>query len=481
MLASRFPIGSRWRKSVTESAYPGGLPPRISFPVMPRGLATWQKQRLSNFILDIAESACVPPQAVLNRLIAWPTCVSDRPFGSCMRLEQVNGRGTLAARWATAVEPLVGMQSLAETTMVPFAHVLGGSGGFMASRRRWCWQCLRCDVLGGGKSYERLLWSIADVRVCPLHEIELFERCPECGDSRVSELSSRCLSAHCARCRLWFGEVPSKSRGSGREQSQDAFNLWVAKDYANLLALGIEEAAQLSRDNVRKMLKAGVAAFCKGSYPAFAELVGISSKTVGSWYFGINPVSTKMLVRLSWIFRIPMRSWLEGDVNCWARMGGESMTVGESEQHVAKPVFRHNWKAIRARLEASLTSDKPYPSWAAAARDMGFDGSYLRTRFPDLCVAIRDAGRQRRRQQALENEQRRLERESAIATECVGELISKRTYPSKNLVEAMIAERGVNVTYRTFDLIRLAKAYYAKELQELRHQGIWKRTEPLVK
>lgn len=157
------------------------------------------------------------------------------------------------------------------------------------------------------------------------------------------------------------------------------------------------------------------------------------------------------------------------------------MTVEKSEQHVSKPVFRHNWKAIRARLEASLTSDKPYPSWAAAARDMGFDESYLRRRFPDLCVAFRDAGRQRRRQQAVENEQRRLERESAIATECVGELISKRTYPSKNLVEAMIAERGVNVTYRTFDLIRLAKAYYAKELQELRHQGIWKRTEPLVK
>src|SRR5690349_135694 len=100
------------------------IPPRAPFNAEPRGLGTWQRQRLSSYLLDVAAAARVSIRKILRYHVAWRRYEPERPFGKSMRLEMVNGPGPLAQMWVSRVSLLVGRDDIDDLTLLPFAHAL---------------------------------------------------------------------------------------------------------------------------------------------------------------------------------------------------------------------------------------------------------------------------------------------------------------------------------------------------------------------
>ena len=67
--------------------------------------------------------------------------------------------------------------SVAATTFIPWKDTFPYRG-FLKTRLAYCPHCYDAD---GDDPYERLLWSLASVPVCPVHPCRLLENCPRCG------------------------------------------------------------------------------------------------------------------------------------------------------------------------------------------------------------------------------------------------------------------------------------------------------------
>lgn len=443
------------------------VPPRAQFMLEPRGLGTWQRQRLSNYLVSVAADARVTTQSILNNYVAWPTCVPDRAFGACMRLDLVNGPGLLARRWVSAVSPLVGRSDLDDLTLLPFAHVLGTGGGLVSPRRRWCAHCLYDDVVAGGLPYERLIWSVAHVNVCPLHLTPLIKACPSCGCSQRSELSRRCLSGFCGACERWLGCEWSRTNVVDRRVLLNEYEIWVARDFANLLQLDAEAAKTLSRRNAVALMRAGLSSIFDGKTMAFAQNARVRLCTLQNWFSRGSLPSAHSLIRLSWSLGIPLRSWLQGDTNAWATFEARSVPSEADRPRPREKAKHADWSTIERELRASIGSSTPYPSWAAAARAQHLDPSYMRSRFPELTALIRDGGRKRRHEESVRRAQDRARTLEKATVVCVKGLISCKIYPAKKKVEDALRKRGVRVNFATYRVVRSVRHRFASELSAL--------------
>lgn len=426
------------------------VPPRAPFKAEPKGLGTWQRQRLSSYLLDVAAAACVRPQAILNSYIDWRQDKRSGRFGKNMRLELINGSGPFARMWTSAISPLVGRDDLEDLTLLPFAHVMSAAPAAMSQWRRWCPHCLYGDAVSGGDLYERLLWSISYVTVCPLHQTRLVSSCPSCGISQSSELSRHTLSGFCGACKGWLGRERSTDDMVDLDTPVGAYEIWVAKDFANLLALNRDGAALLSRKKSMQLLSAVVATTYGGNRGEFCKHANIGKPTLESWLKNGGLPTLRSMVRLSWVLQIPMRSLL---------MGNEESDItikrsGVSAEFLPPRPRRKNrrardWIAIERNLRESIDSDRPYSSWQEAARELGFVPSNLRWRFPQLAEQIIEAGKQRRREAAqTRQEQRRIAIEEATE-KCIRELISCEIYPRGMTVRQELQKLGLGLDWFT--------------------------------
>ncbi|WP_176124918.1 TniQ family protein [Paraburkholderia youngii] len=419
------------------------VPPRAPFKAEPQGLGTWQRQRLSSYLVDVASAARVRPQAILNSYVDWRTSKAKERFGKDMRLDLINGIGRSARMWVSAVSPLVGREDLEDLTLLPLAHGFGEARGVMSKRRRWCPQCLHDDVAKGGYPYERLLWSISYVTVCPLHQTRLVSACPKCGISQLSELSRHTQSGFCGACKSWLGRKQSGGNAVDCQTALGAYEIWVARDFANLLALDRASAALLSRDKAIGVLPVVIATAYRGNRTELCRHAQFSKITVGGWLQGRSLPTLGALVRLSWVLQIPMRSLLAGDKDVAATIARSEVSTAFLSSKTRRKTRRNcDWAQIERNLRESIDSDQPYESWGAAACAQGFRPSPLRARFPELAARIRDAGLQRRREAADARQLARARAFEDATVQCMRELIRRRFYPGQVNVRHALRERG---------------------------------------
>ncbi|PRX20716.1 TniQ protein [Paraburkholderia sp. BL18I3N2] len=419
------------------------VPPRAPFKAEPRGLGTWQRQRLSSYLLDVAAAARVRPQAILDSYVDWRAHKRTGRFGKCMRLDLINGSGPSARLWVSAVSPLVGREDLDDLTLLPLAHAFGETPGVMSKRRRWCPQCLYGDVAEGGYPYERLLWSISYVPVCPLHLTRLETACPKCGISQLSELSRHTQSGFCGACKSWLGRKQSEPNAVDSQTALGAYEIWVARDFANLLALDRESAALLSRDRAVGLLPGVIATAYRGNRMELCRHARFPKITVDVWLQGRSLPTLSALVRLSWVLQMPLRSLLAGDKDVAATTPRSEVSVEFlPSKSRRKPLRGCDWARIERNLKGSIDSDQPYESWHAAAQAQGIRPSLLRARFPDLAARIRDAGLQRRREAADARQRARALAFEEATVQCMQELISRQIYPDQLKVRQALRELG---------------------------------------
>ena len=148
----------------------------------PKGFGTWKLESLTGYCTRIATGFCVPTGIFIKRgldradtgtqpVSHYNAVVSHAP--------EMNGTRKIARDVVQGARELTDQQGLRRLTYLSFVESLGFSDHLMlAARRRWCSLCWGAD---GERPYERKVWWLSVVDVCPEHRTLLEDRCPTCG------------------------------------------------------------------------------------------------------------------------------------------------------------------------------------------------------------------------------------------------------------------------------------------------------------
>ena len=389
------------------------LPPRSRlYSLAPMGIGTGLVESLTSYMMRLAEAHAVSPVTLIRQEIFPNLPVSPkRPtFGG---LHSLNGMGSCFSRWVSLLEQLTARRDLHQLTLLPWSSALACTGA-LRRHRAWCPRCYQEWRYRDQTTYEPLLWMLAPVTMCPIHEVSLATYCPHCR-RRLRVLSALARPGFCGHCNAWLAdEVPIVAES----QQQLAEELWVARAVGELLALG-PFTLSIPPHHLRNNLKRATQDWANSNRLLFCRVARISNKTLVEWLNGDYLPSLPLLIRVSQNLRVPLPRWLLKGIATSDPIAVHARQIMQAEHRAsitraralrlrpAYPVTRDRvWELppeerraakaeIKACLEASLDQDVPR-SVRDVFRSLGYHRCVMgRFWFPELCAAIKAKRRQR--------------------------------------------------------------------------------------
>ena len=352
-----------------------------------------------------------------------------------------------AQQWVTAFERWTS-QNLGALTLWWLRNTL--SPMFLLKRRKaWCPVCYEDDNAGTGIVYERLLWAIHPVAICPCHGVLLETKCTTCGQTQPA-LGVRSRPGHCSACGHWLGRKGSKV---DLTTAPVKYQMYVAESVGELLACATA-AGRLSGAKFRANLQTCVNRLAYRNLSAFAEFTHISYSPLQSWLAGTMRPRLDVLLRMCFHLGITASELLTSQrlsAVDWRAIesgfpvhdrGVKSTRTPAQVRRLLKAALRadespsisdlstrlgyrksgrlyqvdaelcrkitvkhhisgrsHWWRrpgavriceidTMRSTLEQALREDSPVSVRSVAARLGYANGGFLPQKFPDLCHAI---------------------------------------------------------------------------------------------
>lgn len=222
----------------------------------------------------------------------------------------LNSGGPLSVRMINRLQQVAVFSNLENATLLQFQSI-GGMQPLRSSRyRRWCPSCFEEDRLSSHGPYERLLWSIDCLELCPIHQTRLEKSCKSCGVSNFSVLSGTDISGYCPKCFNWLG-AHSNSRGLYSDD-HSRYLQWVASSFLDLLSSPLADD-NLSGNNVTLCLKAVRDTHFLGRSSGIAKALGRSKSTLSTWLNGQSSYSWPSICQVSFALGIPLQALLLND------------------------------------------------------------------------------------------------------------------------------------------------------------------------
>jgi len=195
-------------------------------------------------MIRLAASHAVRVSDLIEHELRTPGLYYQVPAGIS---NAINGVGKSAQDWVSAIGRFTLRENLRLLTLLPFASVLD-TVSLMRRERAWCSRCYESSAAQGREVYERLVWCLQCVEICPLHKVSLQTSCPVCHH----ELRPVCAVSRpgfCSRCRDWLGS----RRGSEENRPAADYQIWVAQEFGNLLAIA-SDGKPVEKEGIRRVL-----------------------------------------------------------------------------------------------------------------------------------------------------------------------------------------------------------------------------------
>lgn len=250
------------------------------------------------------------------RKMPWPVQFVDRG-------------GSVSSKLIERIEILSNLRDLSSTTLRELIEIRGVGTLPVSRRRKWCSDCFEYDLTNRDDPFDRLLWSIRDVQVCPIHRSILQTVCPNCGASELSILSGRDVSGRCQKCLGWLG-----GQGITLDESRDdhsRFLMWTAKSYSDLLDSPLPPKFDVG-PNVRKWLLALTDQYFSGVQAQLAKAIERTQSAVSTWLAGRSAPRWDALCELSYVFQIPLADILTGQMDALAMSTIRKLPIGAAKR-----------------------------------------------------------------------------------------------------------------------------------------------------
>lgn len=364
-----------------------------------------------------------------------------------------NGTGDIASEAIEALTRLTGRRDLAYLTMRPWAEALAPYGLVRLGKhaRAWCGACYAEAFERGAPRHELLLWSIADVTVCPRHHVRLSERCPYDDCAQVFPvIAARARPGHCSRCQRLLHRHGNGPASASTSREETGWHLWVAQQVGALVATAPALTAVPTQAAGMAALEAFIHARC-GSGPGasglFARTVDIHANLLWRWRKGRSRPTIDLLLRVCYHLDVSLVAFLQGDTRGLNKEAPPSVAMAPRRQP-PRPPASQDTDQLRQGIEDAL-SGAGSPSVAGTARRLGCTSAVLVRLFPAACRTIADRYQAARARQREE----RVQRLAADIRHVMAEFDRAGIYPAAKRVRARL-ERRIHPRNSDYNRIR---------------------------
>ena len=186
----------------------------------------------------------------------------------------------ITSQWIDVLQKNVDTPDLWKYTLRDVASLNGVGVANCSHWRRWCPNCFDEDLDTDLGPYDRLLWSIEDLKVCEKHKTLLQSSCLSCGRSKIPVLTGNDISGFCPCCQSWLGGTGYVLPNGLDTHVQ--YLLWTAHSYSDLL-----DAGSLPPDvslNVLEMLGRLRDHHCNGLNISLTKTLGRNKSVISTWF-----------------------------------------------------------------------------------------------------------------------------------------------------------------------------------------------------
>lgn len=206
------------------------------YSIAPIGLGTSGVESLSSYISRLAQEYCVYPHRLAKNCVEkysgsynYLNNIGHNIFAS----KTVNGFNEITKTVVYSIESATNRQDIRYTTLLPIGGILAAR--LLRHERAWCSACFQSDLENGKPLYERLVWKIKCVKICPLHKQELTKICPHCKKMQIN-FSGYSFPGFCARCQTWLGQKESQHSKEREFSLNFPKEKWIASEIGKVLA-----------------------------------------------------------------------------------------------------------------------------------------------------------------------------------------------------------------------------------------------------
>ena len=383
-------------------------PPRSKlYSLAPEGVGTPYQEGLLSLLVRTSCSHAINPRLLIRYVFPEADAAIDEITTAAFHQHlagTMNGLGSYAERFVSAMEKLTGNSGLRHLTLLPWQSLFPHNGqGLLARQRQWCPVCLHEQRQRGDMTTFPLAWSFDTYRVCRSHSVTLEQCCPCCGKTQPFIPPYPDLGI-CSHCRKPLG-VSRRPRDGGD------FQMWIAGAVENIVVHQARSGATPTLGRFLDFLKDQVAGHTGGNRAAFCRAIGLNEFAISGW---LNKEERPSITQFLTV--------------CYGTKTMPGEIFGRSQPPTSLPSLCSPTEKIRVRKpKAKLDSSRKaalkrvlqehlnardVQSVAAIANQVGVGKTCLRYWFPDLCKSLSAESREatRRKSKARREEQQRLVR-----------------------------------------------------------------------
>jgi transcriptional regulator with XRE-family HTH domain len=357
---------------------PSTLPARSRlYSLAPLGVGSSQVESITSYVMRLAGAHAVF-SGTLVRTEIFPNLTLHPKRLGCAALHSLNGLSACFVQWVEVLESLTSRNDLRVLTLLPWQSVVAADG---VSRRyrTWCPRCYQERREREQVVYDSLLWMLASVSACPLHEVPLAEFCPHC-EKRSLPFCARGQPGFCTHCHGWLGSdlsVPSLGE-SGRTLVS---RLQTAKEIGELLSIG-SARNQPVHSHLADNIQRAIANLARGNRLLFCRVAGVNERTLMEWLSGKVRPSLALLIRVAHNLSVSLKRllideipandviWIQARASVEAEQAKSTIRRAISRQRFEHPVTRNSLWALSPRKRAAAKAEVKIAMEAAIKEDV---------------------------------------------------------------------------------------------------------------
>lgn len=324
----------------------------------------------------------------------------------------INGPGRTAEDFSRAMEMLTLRHDLKHLTLIRWRNVIS-TGGLLRTMRAWCPKCFS-ETSRHQLTYEPLIWSLREVKVCALHNQWLSTECWRCKRTQPI-LASRTLPGYCSVCGGWLGGNQCLRVINKQDLRREA---WVATQVGELLKAGQAIDYNPSKSSVASSIHLCMARSLFRSESALARAVGLPQSSFNEWKHGRALPSIRSLLKIGLANSLNLVDLVLGKIPSNSPPSQQSNLTRQT-QKLRKP---RNWTPVELgdanTILKALKDRKEYVSLVQAAKLIGRPASSLYFRFWGLCIELTSKRKKLFQTKRCDLSKRILNESSAIITTC---------------------------------------------------------------
>ena len=408
----------------------------------PVGIGTPHVESLTSYISRLAEAHCLYPHSLVTKIIAselkqtFIKNCSSRNLGALFKKSRfINSHGQIAQEINQSLTKLTLQENLEILTISRYSQVLSHRN-LLKNNKSWCPACYEQWRISGQTIYEPLYWSLADVKVCPIHYQPLQNICPHCEQS-IPWLTGKTKVGYCSNCDLWLGNSAQVPHDHSESELNKYF--WIVKNIGRLFSFIPKEKFLIEKVNISKSLNLVVNSTHEGNIAAFAKTFELPKNTVWMWCREKSLPELRSLLKICYCFDISLLDFVLFQEKAFQSLQLNSQRLPSScrAKRVSPKTIEIN--TIENHLQDILHSSDTSPlTMKEVAERLGIDQRTLKCHFPSLCKAI--SAKYRSYQQA--SKARGIEACCKEIEQAVIHLYQLGEYPTEARVSKLISQPG---------------------------------------